>query len=132
MAKGKKTGGRDFEVANKAAVGKGRPLLPEDLKNVKKLKSDEAERLIVKFITMTHDQIVGVFNDPESPYLHKMLCQVMIKAVEQGSVAHLDFLLNRTIGRVLDKVEVSMPKPFMIKRPDGSVLLGAKEGDEDE
>lgn len=129
MTQGRKTGGRDFQPGHKLA--KGRPLIPDDLKEVKKLTPDIAERMLIKFMGMSMDEIKATAEDPTTPALHKIVCQIIVKAAEYGDTQRMEFLFNRTIGRVLDKVEVSAPTPFVIRRPDGSIELGTKIKDEE-
>lgn len=129
MAKGTKTGGKNFEKGN--THGKGRPLIPTDLKSVRKLSSDEAQRLIVMFASMTPEELVQTIKDPKTPAMHSLLCNIILKGISGGDSQRMEFLFSRTIGKVLEKVELSMPKPFLIKRPDGSIMLGAKDDDDE-
>lgn len=128
MAKGRKTGGRDFQPGHKH--GKGRPLIPDDLKEVRKMTSDEAERLITRMMAMTATDLVTLIKDPHSPAMHGIIANIILKGLQGGDTARMEFLFNRTIGRVLDKVQVSTLTPFVVKRPDGTVVIGTKEADE--
>lgn len=129
MAKGFKTGGKNFEPGHK--LGKGRPLIPEDLKSVRLLTKEEAERLIIKFMSMAVDELKVLVGDPHTPAMHGIIANIILKGIEGGDTMRMEFLFNRTIGRVLDKIEVTAVKPFVIKKPDGSVVLGAQEQDDE-
>jgi hypothetical protein len=49
-----------------------------------------------------------------------------VVAAGGGDIKAFDFVLDRSIGKVKDKLEVQGPKPTIIKRKDGSAVeLGA-------
>lgn len=133
MAKGKKYGGRDFQPGNHFAKLGGRPLIPDDLKAVKKITTEEAERLITALMKMTAQELVALCKDSETPAMHVIIGNIILKGMSGGDTQRMEFLFNRTIGRVLDKVQISTTTPFVIKRPSGEIEMGVKDvGDETE
>jgi len=106
--------------------GKGRPAIPEDLKAVRKLTAEEAERLITGFLSMPPTALVAMIKDSQTPAIHSLIANIILKGVQGGDAQRMEFLFNRTIGRVLDKIEVTS-KPFVIRKADGVVVLGTKE-----
>ena len=98
MAIGKKTGGRDIkegQVLNPL----GRPKVPEDIKDARKMNKLEFERLLNKYLSMTAKEINEVLLHPETPSLDIIVCQVIIKAAARGDYLRLNFLLDRLIGK---------------------------------
>ena len=118
-----------FQVGNK--FGKGRPLIPDDLKEVKKITQDEAERLITRMMSLTASDLVALIKDPQTPAMHGIIGNIILKGLQGGDTQRMEFLFNRTIGRVLDKVQVSTLSPFVLKKPDGTVVIGAKEANDE-
>lgn len=96
MAKGKKSGGRNFEPGHDG--GPGRPPLPVELKEAKALTKAKAFELLNRFLFCTDAELEQVLADPVAPQLDKMIIAV-IKNGKGGDTASLGFLLDRTIGR---------------------------------
>lgn len=99
---------------------------PKDL-----LRSDEVRNLIGRFWRLSKDELEAIIADPGSRMGEVMVAAGMLKAAETGDYSRVEFLLNRTIGKVKDQVEVSA-KPYIIERRDGSQVLLGTETDEGE
>lgn len=130
MAKGRKTGGKDFVPGDERA---GRPRLPDDVKAVKKLTTTEFQRILNQYLWLDEESLRAAMKDPSCTMLEKMVASVMVKGITLGDPARMEILVTRLIGKVTDKVEVKTPVPFVITRRDGSAVeLGAKleEGDD--
>ena len=66
--------------------------------------------------------------DNDMPAIEAWVAQVFLQGIIEADHVRLNFLLDRTIGKVTEKVEVKLPKPMMIERPGGgTVLLGHSE-----
>lgn len=131
MAQGKKTGGRDFEAGNPG--GPGRPKIPEDLKMARRLNKLELEKLLNKFLFMTPDEMTQRIQSSDVTAIEAMIGSIIIKAVKDGDQQRLNFILERLIGKVKDQIDLTVVKPFIIKRPNGELVeMGAEaqiEGD---
>lgn len=125
MTQGRKTGGRDFKPGH--TFSKGRPLIPPDLKEVRTLKKDEAERLIVMLMSHTVEELREIQKDPKTPAMHVVIANIIIAASLSGDNQRMEFLFNRTIGRVLEKIEHTIPTPFVIRKPNGDIEMGIKD-----
>ncbi len=98
-----------------------------------KLTRDEVETIMAKFARHSREQLQAVVQNPKTPMLEIMVASVMAKAAKDGDYSRLDFLLNRSIGKVKDMLEVSQPKPFVVTRASGEQLvLGAEPVADDE
>ena len=73
------------------------------------------EEIINRFILLSRDEIREKLTAKETPALVLMVLAVMHEAVGKGDQMRLDFILNRMIGKVPERVEVDD-----IKAPDFS------------
>lgn len=104
----------------------GRPKLPDDIRQIRKVNKTEIERVMNKFLSMTKSEISQLVNDQDTPALEIMLASIIVKATTHGDHQRLNFILDRLVGKVKDVVQVELPKPTVIERLDGSsVELGA-------
>ena len=127
MAKGKKTGGRDI-LPGQALNPGGRPKLPEELKQFKELTSEEVKRLFAKYARMNREQVQSAVTDKDTPMFELVIASGLVKAVKEGDYTKLNFVLDRTIGKVSEKTQIEMPEPVIIRRISGEeVLLTAAE-----
>lgn len=104
MAKGRKSGGRDFLPGNKANP-KGRPRTPDDIREVRRKNKFDVERLLDQMVRMTKDEVIQLIKEPETPALTVMLGSVIVKAVGNGDQHRLEFILNRLIGKIHEAPE---------------------------
>lgn len=107
MAKGKKTGGRNFEVGH-PPMG-GRPRLPDDVKEARALTRADLDRHLTRFMAMGPNELAEVRKNPNSTMLELLIISVMTHGVNKGDQQRLGFLLERlsSIGKVKERVEVS-------------------------
>lgn len=64
---------------------------------------------------------------PDAPSLIRAAAVALAKAIEYGDVQRIEWLTARLFGKVKDEVEVTLPKPMVIRRRNGETLeLGAK------
>lgn len=114
MAKGFKSGGKNFEkgiVTNP----RGRPPLPEEYKKIQKLNADQVKAMIAKFAVMTLDEMRQYLDSGKAPVFEVMIGTIINKCIEEGDHARLNFLLDRTIGKVKENVEVSLAPQIVYK-----------------
>lgn len=104
MAKGKKTGGKDF-TPGASGNPSGRPPTPPDVKEAQRLTRAQFIAVASKYIGKTKSEIVQAANDPSTPALEIMMASVISKAITQGDHARLNFILDRLIGKVVDKTK---------------------------
>lgn len=95
-----------------------------DLKHVKLMTPDLARRLIQKLMDMTQDELRALVSSPFTPMMELMVARVIDKALSEGDVARLNFLFDRTVGKVLEKHELEL-KPVVYRTRvtgDGSLI----------
>lgn len=106
MAKGKKTGGRDFKKGVSGNPG-GSPKIPDDLKEARKLSRIEMERVLNRYIHMTKSEIIRAAQDPLTPALELMIASLISKGTNEGDYRRISFLLDRLGFVVTQDVRVS-------------------------
>ena len=85
------------------------------------LTSDQVRALIGRFWGMTREQLHVVVQDQKSSMGEIMVASIMAKCAKDGDYTRLDGLLNRTIGKVKEQVEVTSKPSLRLLNPDGSI-----------
>lgn len=105
MALGRKTGGRNFQPGQ-SGNPKGKTPLPPDIKGLKTLFNQEmVEKTFIKYMMMSVGEMAKVGEDKNLPAMDHVIMMIIRKAGLDGDQQRLDFLLNRTIGKVVDKTQ---------------------------
>lgn len=103
MATGKKTGGKNFAKGNP-----GRPVgsvvVP---KAVKDMNRQEVEKLITKYMKMSRPKLAKVAKKLNTPTIDLMIIKIITTAINKGDYTRFSFLLDRTIGKVKESVDVT-------------------------
>lgn len=112
----------------------GRPPLPAELKAVRKLNKIKVSQLINDFMNMSIKEIEDQIFNKDVIALESMIGKIIIEAQKIGDYSRVNFLFDRMIGKVTDKVEHAFPKPTVIKLlgDEGSLVLGSEKVDEDD
>jgi hypothetical protein len=58
---------------------------------------------------MTVEDLNRAVQNPELPVLDVMIIRVIIEAIRRGDSKRVEFLLNRTIGKVKEDIEITNP-----------------------
>ncbi len=103
MAKRKKTGGRDFLPGNTAA--KAKALSPES-KALRKLTTDSFIKLCNELLFAPRDLIERKLENSDTPMIEIALLN-LLKDMANGQMGVLEMFLNRTIGKVPDKIHTT-------------------------
>lgn len=105
MARGKKTGGRDFQPGNPG--GPGPTPTPPDLKETQKLTRVKVARLMNKYSHLSVQELRKIVQDPNTLAIDALVCSVLGTGISKGDHQRLTFLLDRLIGPVTQKVQHS-------------------------
>lgn len=105
MAKGKKTGGKNFEVGH-PPMG-GRPSMPPELKEARKLTKQLFESAVTKLTSMSVPEINAYMKDPKCTSLEAMIAG-QIRAAVNGKTSPIGFLLDRTVGPVKQQMKLEV------------------------
>ena len=126
MAKGKKTGGKNF-TKGKSGNPKGRPKTPPDVRNIRALSKTEFTRIANEFLWLSTTAADKKLKSRGLSQFEKAVGQTVKKAAA-GDLMRLNMVLDRLIGKPRDKMELTVPKPFIILNADGTeaMTLGAE------
>jgi len=108
MARGKATPAsfKKGDIKPVLAGMKSRRNLPQDIKDARLMNANEFENIIYKCLSMNKEQLTEIFKNPLTPAKDLVVIKILTKAIETGDHTRLNFLLERTIGKVVDKIEV--------------------------
>lgn len=101
-----------FKKGEKPKHAGGRPRLPKDLLDAKKLTSEEFMRTATELLRLPPQAICDVVNDPATPALTTLVGTMIVKAIDEGDERRCDFLLARIVGKVPDRIEVEEIPPL--------------------
>lgn len=90
----------------------GRKKLPADILEAKKLTSEEFMRSATDLLRKTPQQICDIVNDPTTPAITTLLGTMIVKAIDEGDERRTDFLLQRIVGKVPDRLEIEELPPL--------------------
>jgi hypothetical protein len=137
VAKGKKTGGRNFEHGNRANPG-GRPQLPADVKDAQSLTRVEFIRVINRYLFMSPSALVAVVENPATRNIDHIVCSIIVAAVKAGDPLRAEFILRRVLGdppKVVEGAEPEEAKPELVPamtKEQALELLKQREGKKSE
>jgi len=106
MAKGFKTGGKDF-VKGVVTNPKGRPKVSSQLKEIKQLNATRLAELLNEFINMDKEALIAKSKNPSTTVFELIICSILKNAYDKGDQQRINFILDRLVGKVKDQVEHS-------------------------
>jgi hypothetical protein len=112
MAKGKKTGGRDFN----GVPGPGRPPIPPEVKALRKLTAERLEEIGDLILDGNRSALGTIAASMTEPAIRVIYAKAALNAMIKGDVAVLELILNRVIGKPKDTLKLTGPN-------DGAVLI---------
>jgi hypothetical protein len=115
MAKGKKSGGRDFEKGTSGNPA-GRTPVPEEVRKIRELTKAELTAIVHKYAGMTKAEITAATLNPDTPVGEMMVASIIARTIKDGDAYRWNQLMDRAVGKVKEKVEHSTPgdKPLVI------------------
>ena len=132
MAKGKKTGGRNF-IKGQIANPKGGVQLPKDVLDAKKMTAVEFARLATSFLHLTKDQLKMRLENPIATMIELLVGGIVARATKEQDYMRAEFLLNRIIGKTKINEDTPQMKPVIITTKDGTrIECGMSEMDREE
>ncbi len=110
MGKGFKAGGKDWKPGESGNPN-GRPKVPSDVKQARKLNKVKVERILNRFLAMDRQELERIKTDPSTPILDLFVAGLVAKGVSQGDHKRLEFIFDRLVGKVTEKVHHSVSRP---------------------
>lgn len=120
MAKGKKTGGRDFKKGQ-SGNPKGPKPMPLEQRMARRLSPTDFLVIANRYFNSTRDEIRAVLEDPNTLAIDLAVISA-IKEMIAGDGRMLELLLGRLIGKVSQPLEHSGPAGGPIQIQDFSHL----------
>lgn len=112
----------------------GKPKMAVELQKIRALNQTTFTATVNKFLSMTKDEVKAASKDPSTPVLELMVASVMSKAIEAGDQQRLNFLLDRIVGKVPDKVSLNVShlsdQELHEQLNDAIKLIGGPNGSE--
>lgn len=84
----------------------GRPKLPDDIKEARNINQIEFERIMNRYLFLPADELSVVIGRPETTVLERLVGTILLKGVKRGDVARAEWALNRTLGKVKDRLQI--------------------------
>ena len=111
MAKGRKTGGRDIkpgQVLNPRGAGAHDPVI----KKLRRLTSDELAHVATTLLKSKKEVIDQIADNPEASAIRVWIARIIQTGIDGGNDAKLETILNRLQGKVTDKVDLTVKRPY--------------------
>lgn len=128
-----KKGGR-FGKGNPNGNPFGRPTISPEIIEIRKLNQKETVKLFNKVIWMTREELAERWADRDCPVIEGMLIKLCTEVLRTGDAQKLNLIIDRLIGKVKETVEITPPKPTVMKLigEDAALVLGPKPEEEEE
>ena len=104
--KNKKKGGRDWKKGE-SGNPKGRPKIPEHVKMARKLNRANYQELVQKHFYKTRDQLKEDMEDPSVPLIELGVMSIIAAAIKKADTVRFGFLLDGTIGKVKEHIDLT-------------------------
>lgn len=91
--------GRPF-VKGHSIKSPGRPRIPDDVKALRKMSSDQVAHAGTVILKATRTELRAIVCDPETPMVLAHLAKLILYSYENDSSSNLELLFNRVIGGV--------------------------------
>lgn len=129
MAKGKKTGGKNFEPGESGNPN-GRPPLTLEQREFRNAKTKEIIEEFKFLWSLKEDELKQITEDPNTPAIRKAIAHNIFSAAsgKWGGGYSLQFILDRTIGRVKEEIDHNLKGNIHVQLVD---IINKLEGKED-
>ena len=116
-----------FQKGNQAAKGIQKP---EGFLKERKLTRLGLELIIQKYLHSTADELKAILKEPgQTTVIELMVISIMARGMSGGDTQRAEFILNRLIGKVPDKVEVNdVTNKEMAEEMKNNLIKAIKEG----
>ena len=85
----------------------GRPKLPKDIVEGRKLNQIEVVRIFNEFSNYSAAQMRDLLNNPETKAFELLIGKIMFEAIKHGDHQRMNFILDRMVGKVVDRMDVT-------------------------
>ena len=103
---GKKYGGRDWKPGESGNPN-GRPPLPPELRKARAYNRVYVQEKLTEMMELGVEDLQKIVKDPKTKVIDAMVASVALYGIKKGDQARLNFLMERTIGKVPQPLEHS-------------------------
>lgn len=85
----------------------GRVKMPTEVKEAKRMTQESAITMFNLLAHATKEELSAIIKDPTTNVMTLALAQVLIKGIQNGDQARVNFIFDRMLGKVKEQVEHS-------------------------
>lgn len=113
MAKGKKTGGRNFKPGQSGNPN-GRPRTPPEQKALRRFNRSYLEERLNELLMLPPTTLAALKQNRATPMIDLMIIATIERAVESGDYHRVSFLIEQLIGKPIPRPsqEIAEPRSF--------------------
>lgn len=78
----------------------GRPRVPAELKDLRRLTRSSLEIIINKYIHLSHEELKDKREDGSLPGIEVAVVSILLIAINKGDQVRLDYLIARLVGKI--------------------------------
>lgn len=110
MARGNPNPKTVFDKDRKKAseAGKKSKKANKGLMDARKLTSQRFESIVYKYAESDLTQLKQAMQNPTTPAIELVVIKLLVKGIEQGDYQRINFLLDRTIGKVKESLNLNV------------------------
>lgn len=103
---------RGIKASNKSPVKRDLPNELIDSRITSLLTREFIGRVISQYTLSTMGEVTKAANNPRLSMIERIVCKIILKAHKNEDIFRLEFLLQRSIGKVTDKLLIEEPDRF--------------------
>lgn len=84
-----------------------KPTVDLTMAEVKRVNRQLIEETFACYLTKRYGEVKQINSDDNKPVLDRIVSSVIVHAVNNGDAARLNFLLDRTIGKAKEQIEIT-------------------------
>lgn len=97
------------------------------------LTKDKVSAIIGKVADNSVEEVRDLVGKESATMLERTVASIFMEAYEKADASKLEFLFQRSIGRVVEQIDVKQIEPFILTKRDGSqIVAGVKQAEEGE
>lgn len=77
-----------------------------DIMDARKLRAVQFEEIVYKYFDFTLVDLNARMNDVNTPAVELVVIRLLVKSIQLGDPSRINFLLDRTIGKVKEKLQI--------------------------
>ena len=108
----------------------GRPRKTPEEKKAYSMNKTEATQILVDFMQMKTSELELIPKDKSRKVIEHIIARIALEAIRTGDHVRLNFVLDRVIGKVSDKIEHSV-RPKVVHNLDGGAAQFLLEGEDE-